>query len=322
MAKSRLLLPILDYNEGEDIASYSPDAPHNKGLPSLTYYRPDPVNPATGKGRYGGKEGLETQPSAFKYSAAERRNEKSEDFIRRGVEALRATRELGYELPSEMSDPKFLTALLMKEGRPDFGANKIDTDNPESVKIFNSLVRRFGREAATFAAVAHEKGQVAKRTKLPLPLLWNGTGVQRDINTGKVIASGKNYNERFPDFLKAAEHEKNAPMVEFIRQHLNNTDYTSPLSPADEREINRKYQMRQNEAAQAALKRLDDSTLRTLQYGLFGDNKYLGVPDEYSPTKAEAAVPAPDMEKLRRRLKPEYKSGGAVENTTHDRKIL
>ena len=298
----------------EDPESYRTTAPNNVGLPNLKFWRPGvhakDTNPETG---------LETLPSSF-----EHRNfvshKSSEDMMRRHVEALRAAKEFGFNMPKEVMNSKFLAALALKEGRPDFGTNQFNVNNDKAIEVYNKLAPRFGNDAATFAASVYDKGEVASRLKIPFPMAWNGTGVWR--YDGKTIASGENYAKQFPIFLKAAEHPKNAPLVDFINQHLNSDTYTTPLTKTMQDEVNAAYEKRQSEAYNAAKTKLQESPLRQLQYTFLGSEGMFGVPKEYDPEKMRAAVLAPNPDELRKSAAPEYKKGGAIENTTHYRKMI
>ena len=107
-------------------------------LDKITGYRPDRKQ----------KSGLETLPTNIDYGYNGRKTSLNlippADLIRRNLEALRYAKSKGYDLPPEASDPKFLTALLLKEDRPDFGANQFDSNNEAAVNAFNTVGQRFG----------------------------------------------------------------------------------------------------------------------------------------------------------------------------------
>jgi hypothetical protein len=304
---------LVDVEENPE--SYAPIAPHNIGLPSLKFWRPGVRQKDTDP-----KTGLETLPSSFDFWTKGTRNS-SEDTMRRHIEALRAAKELGFKMPDEVYDAKYLAAIALQEGRPDFGANAFNINNDKAIEVYNKLAPRFGQEAATFAAAVYDKGETAKRIKKPFPMVWNGTGTVRD-KKGRLAASGENYAARFPMFLKAVDQPKNAPLLGFIDQYLNAKEYTSPLTVTMEQDLDREYGKRRAEAFDTASKKLKDAPLRQLQYTFLGSEGLLGVPKEYDPVKMQEAVVAPDLEKMKKYATPEYKSGGSIENTTHDRKII
>lgn len=311
--------------------THRPDASYNVGLPDLQFWRPG-INPKdTDK-----KTGLETLPSSFEWldrrsffrgMTGDRNKPKvmsSADELRRHIEALRAAKEYGIDLPKEVLNPKYLAAMVIKEGRPDLGhsGGAYNTENKQAVEVYNKLAPRFGSSAASFAAAVYDKGQVSRRLNIPFPMAWNGTGTVKSTNGG-LWASGKNYAERFPQFIKAAEHPKNAQLVGFIDQYLNGDEYSTPLPKSTQEDINRTYQQRKNQAYDDTKAKMEANPLRQLQYAfLGGSDNLLGVPKEYDPLAAEAAVAAPNYDELRKQLNPTYKAGGSIENTTHSRKII
>lgn len=302
---------------------YAPDSA-SAGLPSLRWRRPDKKS----------KTGLESLESRFGAMRIPRSQyspgiigtgdakRSGEDVARRSIEALRAARELGYKLPKEVYDPQYLAAMLMQEGRADFGAGSGFGHNKEATKLADILAGRFGSEAGAFVGSVYDKSQVAQRTKKPFPMVWNGVGVARNYD-GSIAASGKNYAERFPMFYEAAGRPENAELRNFVNEYLTGTEYTSPLLPNTKRQFREEYERRQRETRKQASQKLSSSPLRDLQYTFFGGkDRLLGVPAEYDPVYQESQVKAPDYEKLGKTLRPTYNAGGMIENTTHDRKIL
>jgi hypothetical protein len=302
---------------------YAPDAA-SAGLPSLRWRRPDKKS-KTGleslESRFGVKRVPRSQysPGVLETSDAKR---SGEDVVRRSIEALRAARELGYELPKEIYDPQHLAAMLMQEGRSDFGAGHGFGHNKKATELANILTERFGPEAGVFVGSVYDKSEVARRTKKPFAMVWNGVGVTRNAD-GSILASGKNYAERFPMFYEAAGRPENAPLRDFVNKYLTGTEYTSPLLPAVKQDMQNDYKMRQNKVWSETNKKLSKSPLRQLQHTFLGgaDSRF-GVPAEYDPEYQRSQIKPPDFEKLVKDLRPKYKAGGAIENTTHDRKIL
>jgi hypothetical protein len=101
------------------------------------------------------------------------------------------------------------------------------------------------------------------------------------------------------DFIPAAHHARNAEFVQFIRSQLDpKVPYTTPMTQDQYDRLREIYGKRQRKARKGVEAKLNDNLLRQLQWGIFGDNKYVGVPDAYSPDKAVARVPAPNYVKL------------------------
>ena len=161
--------PLPDINiqpEDYDFQKHDP-------LAKLTGYRPDAKQ----------KSGLASLPSNLDYGYNGRHTSNTSDtgaspadIIRRNLEALRYAKSKGFDLPKEASDPKFLTALLLKEDRSDFGAASFDTTNENAINAFNTVGSRFGATPARFVAAMVSNHAVAQKNNLPFTTAWNGTG--------------------------------------------------------------------------------------------------------------------------------------------------
>ena len=149
------------------------------------------------------KSGVESLPTKFDM-----------DTVKQHVAALRDAVKMGFTLPHEMMTPEYLTALALKEGRSDFGANEYNTNNKQAVSLYNTLKQSgYKDEPAQFAAAALDKGQVAERHKVPLPEAWNGLG-------HTATEDGRVYAQHFKSFMKAAKHPQNTQLYQFIRGNL------------------------------------------------------------------------------------------------------
>lgn len=278
-------------------------------LDKITGYRPDPKQ----------KSGLATLPSNldFGYNG----NKKSSkggwtnpaDLIRRNLEALRYAKSKGYNLPSEASDPRFLTALLLKEDRPDFGANQFDSNNEAAVNAFNTIGQRFGATPARFVSAMIANNAIAQKTGVPFTTVWNGRGSNGSEEKGA-------YTKTFGTFLEAAGHPKNNSLYNFVDQHLNGDEYTTPLPRHLVNEINDTYKRRQHQATQKAFDNYGPMT--ELRHKLFGNMPILGVSPENDYRLAANSVAAPNFDDLTKQAEPQYKRGGSIERTTHYRRIL
>ena len=274
----------------------------------ITGYRPDRKQ----------KSGLETLPTNIDYGYNGKKKSplnlvSPADLIRRNLEALRYAKSKGYDLPPEASDPKFLTALLLKEDRPDFGTNQFDSNNEAAVNAFNTVGQRFGATPAKFVSAMIANNAIAQKTGVPFTTVWNGRGSNGLEEKGA-------YTKTFGTFLEAAGHPKNNLLYNFVDQHLNGDDYTAPLPNHLVNKINDTYRRRQYEVTQKALDNYGPMT--ELRHKLFGNMPILGVSPENDYRLTDNSIAAPNFDELTKQSEPKYKRGGAIERTTYDRKIL
>lgn len=276
-------------------------------LDKITGYRPDRKQ----------KSGLETLPTNIDYGYNGRKTSLNlippADLIRRNLEALRYAKSKGYDLPPEASDPKFLTALLLKEDRPDFGANQFDSNNEAAVNAFNTVGQRFGATPAKFVAAMIANNAIAQKTRVPFTTVWNGRGSNGSEEKGA-------YTKTFGTFLEAAGHPKNNLLYNFVDQHLSGNDYTTPLPNHLVNKINYTYRRRQYEVTQKALDNYGPMT--ELRHKLFGNMPILGVSPENDPRLTDNSIAAPNFDELTKQSEPQYKRGGAIERTTHERRVI
>lgn len=115
--------------------------------------------------------------------------------------------------------PEEMTALLMQEGRTDFGATDLtSTDkawahNPQAVKLEKALIDMgHNPNSAGMAALMLEKQQVAKRKGVPWQAAWNGLGKTSSGRTWKDYVKEYNMN------LNNVGANKDA--LDYIRAHM------------------------------------------------------------------------------------------------------
>lgn len=175
------------------------------GIPDVVRgYRADP------KGKYGGKEGLETLPTEFGGP---------ELYAR-----IRAMR-LGEEYGVPQLTPEQLAALALKEGMRlsgVFGVNSVWDEGAKTLldydphmagdkELFDALMERGIPElAAAFAVRLANKDKLAKRLGIPFETAWQGTGATPYEPKGA-------YADSMKHFYKAATAEPNRALVDFIR---------------------------------------------------------------------------------------------------------
>lgn len=184
----------------------------------LHVYRADPT------GKFGGKDGLETMPTKFGTPGQTNFSMTGNDPIEAYTYARQLARAGKYGVPQLSAQE--LAALVLKEGRTDFGFKMADWNNKHSDELINRLSggtdernRRILNDDSTlrpihFAATVAEKAALAKRLNIPFAEAWNGTGQNSSGTTGAQYAKGYEYA------LKAAQNPKNAALVQLIQAGL------------------------------------------------------------------------------------------------------
>ena len=155
-------------------------------------YRHDP------KGKFGGKEGLETQ--ATNYNQA---------MLQAYAKALRDAQYHG----GKTLTPEQLMTLALVEGRSDFGYNDLDVNDKRAKALAENLIAQgHNADAAGFAAAVDNKMRTAERLGIPFTVAWNGTG--RGVG-----GTGRDYARRYDEAHNAGiyEHPKNALLYEAIQ---------------------------------------------------------------------------------------------------------
>ena len=158
----------------------------------LDAYRHDP------KGRFGGKEGLETQATRY-----------NESMLQSYAKALRDAKLHGGRTLS----PEELMTLALVEGRSDFGYNDLDINDKRATKLAENLIAQgHNADAAGFAAAIDNKLRTAERLGIPFAVAWNGTG----RGSG---GTGRDYARRYDAAHNAGiyEHPKNALLYEAVQ---------------------------------------------------------------------------------------------------------
>ena len=172
-------------------------------------YRADPTN------KYGGKDGLETQPTLFH----------KDDM----AAVLRAMTYLRDKYGVEHIDPKALATFALKEGRTDFGINTggYAPLMPSTLKLANkvyadpNMTLEEDKDGMNWGISVDKQGQhynfpaalraselmlKARRLKKPLEALWN--------------PGEKRYTEDYAIHAPAVEAGKNDPLTDFIYNNL------------------------------------------------------------------------------------------------------
>jgi len=178
----------------------------------INAYRADPT------GKYGGKEGLETQP--IKLYAPQ---------LYSHVRALGHAE--GYGVPK--MDAQALANMVLMEGRPDFGNNKfgpsqelgkIDPNQKKSGALYKKLIASGVPDyVADFPIKVFEKSNIARERNIPFEQAWNGLG---KTPKGR---SGADYARDIETSKSASAHKNNAALIALISQALEagRNDYKS-----------------------------------------------------------------------------------------------
>lgn len=187
---------------------YKPDLKGYIPPEFIPAYRPDI------KGKFGGKEGLETMPTYFDKMQIQ-------DYVR----AMRAGEPHGVpQLP-----PEYLANLALREGRSDFGFNEMNYKNKKAADI-SKLLATSGQhedEAANFAGAIRDKMDTSRRLNKPFSTVWNGTGVN------KVGQSGDQYTQKFTEGFSATMHPKNKALLQMIQEAYQNQPKVMPTQEAE-----------------------------------------------------------------------------------------
>lgn len=197
---------------------------------SVPMYRADPT------GKFGGTEGLETQPIT-RFTKGGDRTYPTESDIEKGNiynNAPKAIQELyryaringaaeKHGLPA--MTPEEIAAFALKEGRSDLGYNAF-MGNPKEQKYQQELLEKYNipfSEANFLSAVASKK-RIADKFGIPFANAWNGVGVN------VAGQSGKDYSKDWEKHLEAVKHEKNKTLMDLINQAVEDgRKYGFPL---------------------------------------------------------------------------------------------
>lgn len=184
--------------------------PNALAAPYLLRFMGGPIQPAMPERRivpqvvrgfrYDAKrKGLETLPLSF---AAPKLSNNLQALRRAIEENVPGARDL---------DPEFLTAMLLKEGREDFGTDMYNTNDPQSVALFERFSKDFGPEPAMFVAAIRDHSLRAKRKGIPFSQSWM---------PGSRYETAEQYAKSKEQFRQAVRDPKNAELYEFIRSNI------------------------------------------------------------------------------------------------------
>jgi hypothetical protein len=142
---------------------------------------------------------LETLPKKFSTAELSKRLRALRQAIKENVPGARNL------------DPETLAAMLLKEGREDFGTDMYDTNDPRSVALFNRYSQQFDPESAMFVAAVRDISRRAERKGIPFASAWM---------PGSRYETAEEYAQSTERFREAVRNPKNAELVEFIRASL------------------------------------------------------------------------------------------------------
>ena len=150
--------------------------------------------------RYDRRRGkLETLPSKFNMEDVRMYSTAVGDALRSGIPGI-----------AENISPEIVTAMLLKEGREDLGANQYNVNDPKSAAIFEQYAQKYGTSPARLVAAMYDKAKVAKRLNIPFASAWIGTGRSPYETSEQYAADTEN-------FKKIATDKKNQSLLNFIR---------------------------------------------------------------------------------------------------------
>ena len=154
--------------------------------------------------RYDRRRGqLETLPKKFNMEDVRLFSTAIGDAIRAGVPGI-----------SENISPEIITAMLLKEGREDLGANEYNANDPKSQAIYEQYVQDYGHDPAVAIAAMYDKAKVSKRLGIPFASAWIGTGRSPFETSAQYAADTEN-------FKKIATDKKNQSLLNFIRGSMS-----------------------------------------------------------------------------------------------------
>ena len=194
--------------------------------PTIEAYRADPT------GRYGGKEGLETQPLSrlIKGGNTVGKTQMYEPNLDPATSTIytnpsKAVQELykyarlngaatKYGHPA--FTPEEIATFMLKEGRTDLGHGSVSVGNKKDVEYEKLLRDTYNLKESdlNFLSAISSKKRVADKLGISLAEAWNGTGVN------SVGQSGKQYSQNWEDQKKAALHPKNKQLLELIQRGI------------------------------------------------------------------------------------------------------
>lgn len=207
---------------------------------SIEAYRADPA------GKYGGKEGLETQPLSrlIKGGNTVGKTPMYEPDLDPNTSTIytnpsKALQELyryarlngaASKHGHAAFTPEEIAAFALKEGRTDLGMGGVNFGNKKDIEYDKMLRETYllPFQDQNFLAAIGSKKRIADKLGISLAEAWNGTGVN---SSGQ---SGKDYAKNWEAHKQAAIHPKNKQLMELIQRGITDGQkYGLPLK-ADE----------------------------------------------------------------------------------------
>lgn len=142
--------------------------------------------------------------------------------IARYLSALNDAYDMGFI--KEKFDPRYLGAVLLKEGREDFGTEQYDTNDKHAVATYNALVEKgHSPKKAKFPAAVVGTLRRAKHYGLPFGHIWYGRGKDEEGRTGA------DYDVNLQHLMPLMDTEENTGIVNFIRDRLPAMNKPEPI---------------------------------------------------------------------------------------------
>lgn len=204
--------------------------------PAIEAYRADPT------GKYGGKEGLETQPLSrlLKGGNTVGKTQMYKPNLDPDTSSVytnpsKAVQELyKYARLNGAAEkhghaaftPEEIAAFALKEGRTDLGMGGVKLGNKKDLEYDKMLQDTYNLPVwdQNFLAAVAAKKRIADKLGISLAEAWNGTG--------KNVAgqSGKDYAKNWEAHKQAALHPKNKQLLEVIQRGIaDGQKYGLPL---------------------------------------------------------------------------------------------
>jgi hypothetical protein len=217
--------------------------------PAIEAYRADPT------GKYGGKEGLETQPLSRLIKGGntvgkKQMYEPDSDPATSSVytNPSKAVQELyKYARLNGAAEkhghpaftPEEIAAFALKEGRTDLGMGGVSFGNKKDLE-YDKMLREMYHlppQDQNFLAAIGSKKRIADKLGLSLAEVWNGTGVNA------VGQSGKDYAKNWETHKQAASHPKNQQLFEIIQRGIaDGQKYGLPLRADKDKNTSVRYE--------------------------------------------------------------------------------
>ena len=173
-------------------------------------YRADP------KGKFGGKDKMETLPTEF-----------DRERVGQFLSALRDGQKYG--VPKV--EVKELANIALQEGKHLFGYNDFNQNNKKARDIFYKLLDEgYDDVTAGFAAAVYDKKETAERLNIPFGMAWNGTGKVK----GMKGRTGATYAQELEQKSYGLDSPKNKDFLSFIDSVYNKPAPQPEVQPVEE----------------------------------------------------------------------------------------